>query len=78
MKRLTGALFGQQEGCGCLTQTDRKVAFSPDAKIKEEVLVELLEQGAVALAENLLQQELTCHQNIHVHHTAWNLQEGRR
>lgn len=61
-----------------LTQTDSKVAFSPDTKIKEQVMVELLQQQAVALSENLLQQKLTCHQNIHVHHTAWYLQWEKR
>lgn len=45
----------------CLTQTNGEMAFSPDAEIKEQVLVELLEEWAVALVENLLQQQLTCH-----------------
>lgn len=32
----------QHNGCLCLTQTNSKMAFSPDAEIKEQVLVELL------------------------------------
>lgn len=37
------------------------MAFSPDAEIKEEVLVELLQKWAVAITENLLQQQLAGH-----------------
>lgn len=68
----------QCEGCLCLTQTNGKMAFSPDSEIKEQVLVELLQKWAVAFIENLLQQHLTCHQNIHVHHAAWNLQHRKQ
>lgn len=32
----------QHNGCLCLTQTNSKMALSPDAEIKEQVLVELL------------------------------------
>lgn len=51
------------------------MAFSPDAEIKEEVLVELLQKWTVAIIENLLQQQLTGHQHIHVHHAARDLQQ---
>lgn len=37
------------------------MAFSPDAEIKEEVLVELLQKWTVAIIDNLLQQQLTGH-----------------
>lgn len=50
------------------------MAFSPDAEIKEEVLVELLQKWAVAIAENLLQQQLAGHQHVHVYHAARDLQ----
>lgn len=46
---------------GLLTQTNSKVAFSPDTEIKEQVLVELLQKWAVALIEDLLQKQLTRH-----------------
>lgn len=45
----------------CLTQTDGKIASGPDAEVEEQVLVELLQEWDVALAENLLQQQLTGH-----------------
>lgn len=54
------------------------MAFIPDSEIKEQVLVELLQKWAVAFIENLLQQQLTCHQNVHVHHAAWNLQQRKQ
>lgn len=75
---LTG--FIQQEGGGrcCLTQTNGKMAPGPDAEVKKQVLVELLQQRAVAFIKNLLQQKLTCHENVHVHHSAWNLQKTQR
>lgn len=44
-----------------LTEANGEMAFSPDAEIKEEVLVELLQQWAVAIRENLLQQQLAGH-----------------
>lgn len=54
------------------------MAFSPDSEIKEQMLVELLQEWAVPLVENLLQQQLTRHQNVHVHHAAWNLQQRKQ
>lgn len=50
------------------------MASGPDAEVEEQVLVELLQQGAVALSQDLIQQPLTRHQDIHVHHAAGNLQ----
>lgn len=64
-------------GCSCLTQANGEMAFGPDAEVKDQVVVELLQKWAVALSQNLIQQQLTCKQNIHVHHTAWNLQQKR-
>lgn len=53
------------------------MAFGPDAEVKDQVMVELLQKWAVALSQNLIQQQLTRKQNVHVHHTAWNLQQKR-
>lgn len=67
----------QHVGRSRLTQTNSEMAFSPDAEIKEQVLVELLQEEAVALVEDLLQQQLARHQDVHVHHAAGNLQQRR-
>lgn len=50
------------------------MAPGPDAEVEEQVLVELLQQWAVALGRHLIQQHLTRHQDVHVHHAAGNLQ----
>lgn len=60
-----------------LTQTDSEVAVGPDVEVKEQVLVELVLQGAVALAEGLLQQQLTRQQDVHVHHAPRDLGHRR-
>lgn len=57
-----------------LTQANGKMAPGPDAEVEEQVLVELLQQRAVALGRHLVQQHLTRHQDVHVHHAAGNLQ----
>lgn len=44
-----------------ITQTDSEVAAAPDAEVKEQVLVQLRQQGVVALSGHLLEQELTGH-----------------
>lgn len=54
------------------------MASGPDAEVEEQVLVELLQQCAVALDHHLVQQHLTRHQDVHVHHAAGNLQAGER
>lgn len=55
------------------TKADCKVTVAPDVEIKQEVLVELRQQSAVALTGDLLQQQLACHQYTHIHHCARHL-----
>lgn len=65
----------EHSGTSAFTEADCKVTVAPDAEIKQEVLVELRKQSAVALAEDLLQQQLACHQHTHIHHSAGHLTE---
>lgn len=67
----------KHDGCSCHTQANGEMAFGPDAEVKDQVMVELLQKWAVALSQDLIQQQLTRKQNVHVHHTAWNLQQKR-
>lgn len=67
----------QWAGSGAFTEADCKVAVAPDTEIKQEMLVELRQQSAVAITGDLLQQQLACHQHTHIHHRAGHLTERK-
>lgn len=62
-----------QSRAAAFTEADCKVAVAPDAEIKQEVLVELRQQDAVAIAGDLLQEQLARHQYTHIQHSARHL-----
>ena len=56
-----------------LTDAQGEVSQVPDAEVEQKVCVELLQQLLVLFIGNLLHQELSRHQDTHIHQTGRQL-----